>query len=433
MAIGVAVAALAAIAPAAHGAQPVGPARTVGSKADQIGPPLLAVTEGGRIALAAGATQRLYVVTRGRSGAFSPLREVPLKGFLPQVLGSPLPYLALDESGRMMTLEYRVHKSQTDPLCCNWPVALRLDSKARIDHAQRMAPRDRATEAVMASNRRGRTALMTFTGHVQKPDARLFTGSPNATLGSVKPPKPRGSAVVYAGPERLLVWDKDPQEAAYVFSGSGKGDWSPPRLLGRAQPGGAADGVYTAFGPNDRTLVVWHVLSGSFGTHTLHAAWMDGDLVTRRQTIATLDPNAPYAYSLAVDGSGRGTIVWVDGKRSVKSAHASAGGKFASPQLVWRAPEGRAVTYLGADGRPSGAIASWLAYPSVAGAGPETVRAVRIDMHGAAGAVQTVDTAAAKSSIYGTQVRLDANGAGAVAWLERTGAGSIRFRIALVR
>jgi hypothetical protein len=423
-----ALAALGAFAPPASAAKVFGPAKTVGSVKSTGSLLGLAVTRAGRIAIGiAGPPKTLYVATRGTSGGFGPVRTVKLKGYLPRFLvGGPITYLGLDESGRVATLEIR-HENKTYN-CCSWPAAVTLDSNARVLREQPLGPTDGNSSAIMDYDRGGMLAITTYSRKT-----RLAIGSVGAKLHFVKLPAIEWEALTYAGPGRFVVWLRNLQDDVIVASGAGDGNWS-RRVLARGDGTGSPGQLRPAFGPGGRTLLVWGIYSDSFQVVTLHAAWLRDGKVTRTQTIASFaDGKGGTQLLPAVDAAGRATVVWRDGNTTLRVAEAAPGGKFSSGRVLWQTPKGQQIDYLGLAGGGSGAVATWLAYPADPGADPATIRAARLRPGQAPGPARVLNTVDPHVSGIGlNRVALDAQGRGAVAWVEEVDSGLTRLRVAMV-
>ena len=421
---------LLAPAVAAHGAS-FGAPRTLGTTTSDLGGATLVVTDGGRAAWAAPsmAGKHLFVVTRGRSGGFSSLRKVALPGRAPAwPIPIPLARLALDEQGRMVTMVFR-HRND-GPDCCTFPAGVFMDSAARVTGTQALESRKRNSLGILHWNSTGTAAVMTHGRELG-----LALARPGQRFRSVALPKAvKDDAFTILGPgRRLAVWLHDRQDRAAVVFGDGDGDWSGTRTLGGPRKDRDVWHLPLVFGPSDRALAIFRYVDYSGETGTLHAVWVRGTRVERRQKVATIkypEPAKHHAVA-AIDAAGRGTVVWSDG-RALKVAHASPGGEFGSPKVAWRAPQDHEIWGLNADGARSGAVAAWLSNGLTRDAAPDAALLSELRPGVAPRTPKTLGRQGdGKERVGAPFVGLDSSGGGLATWWETGADGRYRWRAAV--
>jgi hypothetical protein len=387
--------------------------RTVGTTQQDIGHLALAMAANGRAALAAGTEVgdekgHVVVATRAPGGRFGTLRDIGLTGW-PALLGQRLrqpPPLAIDRSGRPMTLE------QFEDGCCLRLRAVFMASDGRLRGTQMLTPPRPNRSGILSSDGHGHAVVESFG---EGPRIAVATSAGGGRFGSASAvPRPDlGAPLVTPEPDGSLTAVYSDSDEVLVARRSRSGKWSGPRRLFRSDSGELVSGARALHAGNGRTAAAIQVSNPPLPGRVL-VAWRGSRGFGKVRQAAVIG-DAPFA-DFAFDGAGRLTVAWVEGERAVRAASARFGGDFAAPHALWTAPEGQNVDYLDVAAGGARTMASWIAYPVVAGAPALTVQAMELR----AGRPTTDPQVVAQPGrvAYSSRLALDAKGGGVLGWIE---------------
>ena len=384
----------------------------VGATRHDVGHLVLAVSAGGHAAMAAGTDAgdrngHVVVATRAPGGRFGRLRDIALSGWpLPigQIPSQPPP-LALDARGRPLTVE------QFEDGCCLRLRAVFADAAGRRRGSQVVTPAKPNWSGVLTSDQHGHAALESL---AEGPLIRVATstGGPFGKAAAV-PRSELDAGAITPAPDGTLTATYYLGEEAQIARRGRSGRWSGPRRLFRSDRGETISQVRVHHAAAGRGAIAIH--AGLAQPHRVVVAWgRGGSFAGPREDVAI---GSPDFIDSAVDASGRLTVAWVEGERTVRAVSAGFGGRFGEVRTLWSAPEDRTVEYLDLAAGGGRTVASWTDYPTTARAAPIAVRALEVRKGRAVGEPQVVANPAANA--YSSRLALDWRGGGVLAWIEQ--------------